>query len=149
MNKIMLVGRLASDPYKGETASNVEYSRFTVVVRRQYTTANNEPVLDFIPCVAWRQSAEFVNKFLTKGSLVSIEGSFQSSKITAVDGKITNSYSINVDHIETLESREAAEARKKNSNTKEFSIPMNSNIDESAPSDTTADDDDLFDQLTW
>ncbi len=149
MNKVMIVGRLASDPYKGETASNVEYSRFTVVVRRQYTGTNNEPVLDFIPCVAWRQSAEFVNKFLEKGSLVSIEGSFQSSKITASDGKITNSYSINVDHIETLESREAVEARKKNSNTKEFSIPMNSNTSQNVTSEATVDDDNLFDQLTW
>jgi|GEM_PF-1601313 Single-strand binding protein family. len=53
MNKVLLIGRLASKAFEGKTTSNVNYARFTLAVPRQYQTpAGQEPIVDFIPCVA-------------------------------------------------------------------------------------------------
>lgn len=159
MNKVILIGRLASKAYRGVTASNQEYSRFTVVVSRQYTQPNGEQILDFVPCVAWRNNAQFINKYLDKGALISVEGSFQSSRITDASGQINYSYVVNADHVETLETREVAEARRK---AKETSVPNpNSNFNNSNSVDQISNQnnnnslneeakiDDILDQLDW
>ncbi|WP_027122753.1 single-stranded DNA-binding protein [Metamycoplasma spumans] len=125
MNKVILVGRLSSAPYKGETASKVEYSRFTIAVGRQYNSINGESVTDFIPCIAWRFQAAFVNKYLDKGSHVLVEGSFQSSRVIGQDGP-TNVYVVNVERVQSLESRGVSEERRKNSSSTEYSIPQSS-----------------------
>lgn len=150
MNKVILVGRLSTTPYKGETASKVEYSRFTIAVRRQYNV-NGESVADFIPCIAWGYNAAFVNKYLNKGSYVLIEGSFQSSRVIGQDGP-TNVYVVNVERLQSLESRGASEERRKNSasSSPEYSIPQtNEEKDESFNNEEVADipSDDL--QLEW
>ncbi|MCV3733475.1 single-stranded DNA-binding protein [Mycoplasma enhydrae] len=124
MNKVILIGRLASKPYKGETASNIEYSRFTIVVTRPFVNANAEPVSDFIPCIAWRNDAAFINKYIDKGSLVSVEGTFQSSKTIDQNGQTVNNYVVSVNRLQSLETKEVSEARRKNNATKEFSIPQ-------------------------
>lgn len=76
MNKVFLIGRLSAKPYKNVTPSNVEYSRFTMAIRREYAAPNSEPVVDFVPCVAWRSNATFINKYLDKGSLLLVEVHF-------------------------------------------------------------------------
>lgn len=153
MNKVILVGRLANKPYQGFTGSNVEYSRFTIVTRRTYSGANNESISDFIPCVTWRQNAEFVNKYFDKGSLLLAEGTVQSSRITAKDGTISTSISINVDRVEALESKATSEERRR-SNTQEFTIPSTeiespsqSQAFEESSSSTPENDD--FNDLDW
>ncbi|MGX9364268.1 single-stranded DNA-binding protein [Mycoplasma sp. 527] len=152
MNKVILVGRLASKPYKGITASSVEYSRFTVVVTRTYSTPNSEPVADFIPCVAWRSNASFINKFLDKGSLMLVEGTFQSTRTTDQNGQLINNYVVSADKIQSLESREVTEARRKN-NFKEFSISNEENnkvpTSEQPSTEHTSDVDDAIDGLSW
>ncbi|AZG68903.1 single-stranded DNA-binding protein [Mycoplasma struthionis] len=142
MNKVIIVGRLAQDPYKGITKTGgIEYSRFTVAVNRAYKGTNGEQITDYIPCVAWRTDAIFVNNYLSKGSLVSIEGSFQSSKVPGQFDQLVNSYSVAVDRIASLESREASENRKKtstinnvnnnyNNNQEQFSIPEEQNLNQ-------------------
>ncbi|TPR54344.1 single-stranded DNA-binding protein [Metamycoplasma neophronis] len=149
MNKVILVGRLASAPYKGVTASNIEYSRFTVAVRRQYTNPNGETVTDFIPCVAWRNNGMFVNKYLDKGSLVSVEGTFQSSRVNGSDGQVVTAYVVSVDRVESLETREVTESRKKN-NLNEFAIP-NQAFDNLGPvsNDNGNSSNDEFVDLSW
>ncbi|ENY53778.1 single-stranded DNA-binding protein [Metamycoplasma alkalescens] len=152
MNKVILIGRLASKPFKGITASNIEYSRFTIVVTRNYAAPNTEPVSDFIPCVAWRSNATFINKFLDKGSLLLVEGSFQSSRLTDQNGQLVNSYVISADRIQSLETKEVTEARRKN-NLKEFSISEEENkINSPSPilQEPAEDDSEVnYDGLTW
>ncbi|ENY69318.1 Single-strand binding protein (Helix-destabilizing protein) [Metamycoplasma auris 15026] len=156
MNKVILVGRLASKPFKGITASNIEYSRFTVAVQREYAIPNTEPVTDFVPCVAWRSNAAFINKFLDKGSLILVEGSFQSSRFTDQNGQPINSYVVSVDRMQPLESKEVRESRRKNSEfEKEFSISEeekkqtipNSTSNEQKNEDEESDIN--YDGLTW
>ena len=150
MNKVLLIGRLASKAFEGKTTSNVNYARFTLAVPRQYQTpAGQEPIVDFIPCVAWRYNADFVNKYLDKGSLVQVEGSFQSNRITGKDGLPTKTYSINVERIEALESKAVVESRKRNS--QEFNIPEASQIqnNSSQPAEDITPSDSIGDELDW
>ncbi|PZV99929.1 single-stranded DNA-binding protein [Metamycoplasma auris] len=155
MNKVILVGRLASKPFKGITASNIEYSRFTVAIRREYALPNSEPVSDFVPCVAWRSNATFINKFLDKGSLILVEGSFQSSRLTDQNGQPINSYVVNADRIQPLETKEVRDLRRKNSEfEKEFSISdeekKQTTQSTSKIVDESKDDSDInYDGLTW
>lgn len=150
MNKVILIGRLASKPFKGVTASNVEYSRFTIVVTRTYSAPNTDPVADFIPCVAWRSNASFINQFMDKGSLLLLEGTFQSSKTTDQNGQLVNNYVVSAERIQSLETREQSENRRKN-NSKEFSISneenniLNNPIDEQDSTDAET----VYDGLSW
>ena len=146
MNKVLLTGRLSSKPFSGKTNSNIEFSHFTVVVPRQFQSSQENTVLDFIPCVAWKNNASFANKYLDKGSLILVEGSFQSNKIIGKDGTPSNTYSINVDRIESLETKAVAESRRKSS-SQEFNIPNTQEIptseikDESSLTDLDWDED--------
>ncbi|MBN0919096.1 single-stranded DNA-binding protein [[Mycoplasma] gypis] len=115
MNKVILVGRITDLPTAGTTSNQTEYSRFTLAVdRRAY--GQNQPLTDFIPCVAWRNNANFINKFLTKGSLLLVEGSLQVSR-SLYNGASVLNYSVNVENIQSLESKEVTESRRnKNAN---------------------------------
>ncbi len=74
MNKVLLVGRIASDPTARTTASNMQVSNFTVACNTSYARTNPQNSTTFVPCVAWSNQANFVQSYLKKGSLVSIEG---------------------------------------------------------------------------
>lgn len=74
MNKVLLVGRIASDPTTRTTASNMQVSNFTIACNASYAKANAQNSTTFVPCVAWSNQANFVQSYLKKGSLVSIEG---------------------------------------------------------------------------
>ncbi|MCU4117414.1 single-stranded DNA-binding protein [Mycoplasma zalophi] len=121
MNKIIITGRISQTPFTGVTGSNTPYTRFTVAVSRRQFSANAEPITDFLPCVAWAQNAEFINKFLDKGSLVLIEGSLQTSKMTR-NGEINTFYTINVDNVEALETKKMAQMRRQEQNSDTLDI---------------------------
>lgn len=73
INHVMLMGRLTSTPELKQTNSNVSVCRFTVAVTRAYKE-NDEYKTDFISCIAWRQTAEFICRNFSKGRLILIEG---------------------------------------------------------------------------
>lgn len=116
MNKVLTIGRLVRDPETQETNSGIKYTRFTVAVDRQF--ADNQT--DFIPVVAWRNQAEFVEKYLTKGALVSIEGRFSSSSYQNSDGQNVTRYEVTADRVESLETKAQAEQRQ--GNTQEINV---------------------------
>ena len=73
MNKAILVGRLTRDPELRTTANGVSVCSFSIAVNRRYKNAEGNYDADFINCVAWRQQAEFLAKYFTKGlSLIHI-----------------------------------------------------------------------------
>ncbi|TPE57200.1 single-stranded DNA-binding protein [[Mycoplasma] falconis] len=152
MNKVILVGRIVRAPYKSATQSGLEISRFEIAVDRNYRNANNENITDFIPCVAFGTNATFINKYLYKGSLISVEGSFQSNRTGfGNDGRSAISYSVNVERVQGLESKELSEKRRQNQQT-EFSISQEetkSQVKEVAeeqpsPEDIEVEEDDFF-----
>ena len=78
INKVILMGRLTADPELRQTPSGVSTCQFTVAVTRSYQGANGERQSDFINVVAWRQTAEFVCRYFTKGRLILVEGDLRT-----------------------------------------------------------------------
>lgn len=77
MNKVILMGRLVKDPELKPTQNNISVCTFTLAVDRRFKNQQGERETDFIPCVAWRQTAEFVAKYFSKGARMSLVGSMQ------------------------------------------------------------------------
>ncbi len=119
MNKVLIVGRLVRDPETNQTGSGIKYTRFTVAVDRQY----GENQADFIPMVAWRNQADFIDKYLNKGSLVSVEGRFTSSTYQNNDNQNITRYEVTVDNVQGLESKAQQERRNANPSSTQTSAP--------------------------
>lgn len=78
MNKVILMGRLARDPELRSTPNGVSVCTFALAVSRRFKNANGEYDADFINCVAWRQTAEFISKNFAKGRMLGVVGSLQT-----------------------------------------------------------------------
>ncbi len=100
MNKVILVGNLVRDPELTTTASGVSYCRFSVAVQRRFTNADGEREADFINCVAWRQTADFVNRYFKKGNKIGIVGSLQTRTYDGQDGQKRYATEVSVDEVE-------------------------------------------------
>ena len=77
LNKIIIMGRLTRDPELRRTASSTAVAGFTLAVDRDFRSQNGEKSTDFIDVVAWRNTAEFVAKYFTKGRMAVVEGRLQ------------------------------------------------------------------------
>lgn len=86
MNKIILVGRLTKDPELKTTTSGTSVLNFTVAVNRRFKNKEGNYDADFLPCVAYNTTADFVNKFFKKGNLICLEGRVQVRNYDAQDG---------------------------------------------------------------
>lgn len=100
MNKVILVGNLARDPEFTTTPSGVNVCRFTVAVSRAYANADGERETDFINCVAWRNTAEFVSKYFKKGSPAGVVGSIQTRSYEGQDGNKRYVTEVSVENVE-------------------------------------------------
>lgn len=99
MNFIAIHGRLVRDPEMRRTQSGVAVTTITVAVDRAYS-ADGEKQTDFFDCVFWRQGAEFVSKYFTKGKEIIVTGEMQSRKWTDKDGNSRTSWEIQNCHAE-------------------------------------------------
>lgn len=80
MNKVVIIGRLTADPELRQTQSGISSCRFTVAVNRKFKNEQTgEYEADFLSCVAWRQTAEFVSRYFSKGKMIALEGSLRTS----------------------------------------------------------------------
>lgn len=84
MNSVILMGRLTANPELRTTNSGLNYCRFTVAVDR-YSKGEDKKT-DFINCVAWRQTAEFIERYFCKGKMIAVQGSLQTGSYTNKDG---------------------------------------------------------------
>ena len=107
MNKVQLVGRLTRDPELRTTGNGVSVCSFTVAVSRRFRNAQGEYEADFINCVAWRQSAELLAKYFTKGRMVGIVGSIQTRNYEK-DGQRVYITEVSVEEVHFVESRNAS-----------------------------------------
>lgn len=87
MNKAILVGRLTADPELKATTNGVNVCSFSVAVNRRFARAGEERKADFINCVAWRQTAEFICNYFAKGRMIGLVGSIQTRDWTDNEGK--------------------------------------------------------------
>ena len=78
LNKVVLMGRLTAQPELKTTGSGVSVLSFSIAVERNFKPQGGERVSDFINCVAWRQTADFISKYFVKGQLIAVEGTLQT-----------------------------------------------------------------------
>ena len=86
LNKIILMGRLTRDPELRRTQSGTAVTSFSLAVDRDFKSQSGEKETDFIDIVAWRNTAEFVSKYFTKGRMAVVEGRLQIRDWTDRDG---------------------------------------------------------------
>jgi len=86
LNSVSLMGRLTGEPEFRTTPSQVPVTTFPIACDRDFSGRENEQKTDFIDCVAWRGTAEFVQRFFHKGSMIIIEGRLQMHSWTDRDG---------------------------------------------------------------
>ena len=105
MNKVVLIGRLTRDPELRYTSSNIPSATFSLAVNRPFQNQNGVREADFINIVMWRKQAEIAKKYLTKGSLISIEGRIQTRNYDGADGKKVYVTEVVADNFEFLETK--------------------------------------------
>lgn len=86
INMVALMGRLTFEPEVRTTPSGVSVMRFQVACDRKYQRSGQDRQADFIDCVAWRQTAEFISRYFHKGSMIAVEGTLQTSSYTDKNG---------------------------------------------------------------
>lgn len=86
MNSAVLVGNLCKDVELKQTPSGVSCCQFTVACQRRFANKDGNREADFINCVAWRQTAEFVAKYFRKGDRIGLQGSIMTRSYEAQDG---------------------------------------------------------------
>ena len=86
LNKIILMGRLTRDPELRRTPSGTAVTSFSLAVDRDFKSQGGEKETDFIDIVAWRNTAEFVSRYFTKGRMAVVEGRLQIRDWTDRDG---------------------------------------------------------------
>lgn len=132
-NNITLTGRLTADPELKTTPNGVSVCSFTLAVKRPRTKDET----DFIPCVVWRQGAEYLAKYGAKGNMVAATGSLISRKWQDKNGNNRVNYEVICDTVELIESRSNGGVNNNTVNTS--SEPQNASANATAynPHDNT------------
>ncbi len=98
LNNAVIMGRLVADPELRTTENGISVTSFTVAVDRRFNKQGEERQADFIDVVAWRNTAEFICKYFSKGSMIAIQGSIQTRMFEDKDGNKRKSVEIVVDN---------------------------------------------------
>lgn len=109
MNKVFLVGRLVEDPKHFTTQKGHEQSRITIATQDNRVRTESY----FFPCIAWQNSANFINTYLKKGDLVAIDGKLTRRSFTTRDGKTSYVTEIVIDTINSIGSKRDNQAATK------------------------------------
>lgn len=110
MNRVELIGRITRDPELRYTNSNIATARFTLAVNRPFQGQNGEQGTDFINIVVWRKQAENVAKYVSKGSLVAVEGRIQTGSYEK-DGQRIYTTDVVADSVQFLETKAQSQNR--------------------------------------
>ena len=98
LNRIILMGRLVADPELRQTPNGVSVASFRIAVDRNYQSKDTgERQADFISCVAWRQTGEFISRYFQKGRMIALEGSLQTRNYEDKTGAKRTAYEVIVD----------------------------------------------------
>ncbi len=109
INRVVLVGRMTRDPELRRTPQGDAVTSFTLAVNRNYTSRDGQQQADFINCVVWKKSAENVEKYCSKGSLVGVEGRIQTRSYDNSQGQKVYVVEVICDSVQFLETRAARE----------------------------------------
>lgn len=123
MNKVILMGRLTRDPEVrySQSAEPIAIARYTLVVDRRGRRDNGEQTADFISCIAFRQKAEFAERYLQKGIKIAVVGHILTGSYTNRDGQKVYTTDVVIDEQEFAESK--AHSQQNNGYQQEPSCP--------------------------
>lgn len=97
LNRIVLMGRMVADPELKTTPNGVSVATFRLAVERNYAEKGKQREADFIPCVAWRQTGEFIASYFPKGRLLLVEGGLQTRNYEDKTGQKRTAFEVVVD----------------------------------------------------
>lgn len=123
INRTVLVGRLTKDPELRRTSNDIPVTSFTLAVNRPYANQSGEREADFIQCVVWRRQAENVEKFVSKGSLVGVEGRIQTRTYDDQDGNRRYVTEVVCDSVQFLEPKSVNENHQNNNDYSQSPSP--------------------------
>ena len=144
LNKVILMGRLTRDPELRATPSGVNVASFTLAVDRDFARQGEEKKTDFINIVAWRNTADFVSKYFTKGQLVAVSGRLQvRSWDDAQSGQKRYATDVVADEVFFAESKKSAGAAPSDGNYQAPAADNGNSYDTTSVAGFTTADEDL------
>ena len=138
MNKAFLIGRLTRDPELRYSSSNAAIVNFSIAIDRQYTNQQGQRETDFINIVAFQKQAENIKKYVSKGSLVAVDGRIQTRNYEDKDGKRVYVTEVVADRVQFLDSRNSGNVA--NTASEDDVSPADFQT-ETAPKETNVSDD--------
>ena len=99
MNKVIMIGRLTKDPEVKKTSSGKSIASFTLAVNQRF----NRDKTDFINCVAWEKTAEYLGNYVKKGNLIAVEGRISTRNYDGPDGKKVYITEVVCESVQSLE----------------------------------------------
>ena len=108
INNVVIMGRFVSTPELKYTSSQTEVTSFTLAVERSYARQGEQRQTDFINCVAWRNTAEFISKYFQKGSMIAVTGSIQTRNYEDKNGNKRTAVEVLVDRASVCGSKAEA-----------------------------------------
>ena len=129
LNKIVLMGRMTADPELKRTNGGASVTSFTIAVDRDFKSRNGEKETDFVNCVAWRGTAEFISKHFHKGSMAVVAGSLQSRQYDK-NGEKRTVWEVLVDNIYFADSKKSDSSQQQNENFASLNNKMNEEFSE-------------------
>lgn len=137
INMVALMGRLTFEPEVRTTSSGVSVMRFQIACDRSYQKSGQDRQADFIDCVAWRQTAEFISRYFHKGSMIAVEGTLQTSSYTDKNGNQRKQVEVLANNVSFCGSKSETGSAAGSQANPNYSSADNSDFDE------IPDDDDL------
>lgn len=113
MNKVILTGRFTRDPEVRYTNDGTSIARFSIAVNRRFAKEGSDQKADFLNCIAFGKSAEFIEKYFFKGMKVDLSGRIQTGSYTNRDGQKVCTTDIVVEEIEFGESKGSNQSQQK------------------------------------
>ena len=112
LNKVIMMGRLTRDPEITSSTSGTTYARFSIAVDRKIK-AEGQPEADFFNCTSFGKQAEFIERYLKKGTKIVITGRLQNDSYTNKDGQKVNATKIITEEVEFAESKKDGQTEQK------------------------------------
>ena len=114
-NKIILIGNLVADPELKQTSTGISYCSFSIAVSRRFAKQGDQNTTDFFEVTCWREKAEFVTKFFTKGKPILVCGEMHQRSWTDNNGAKRYAYSVAADELTFVERKSADSSEYKGS----------------------------------
>ena len=143
INNVVLIGRLVRDVDLRQTSTGKEMTYFTLAVNKNFKNEQGEQAADFIGCVAFGKTAENMARFLSKGSLIAVEGRISTRNYQGNDGKTVYVTEVVASSITFLESK------KQQGNTSQYGQVQNSGYSQQANNGFGAFEDNIDFNMGW